>query len=385
MTIQKSEHLNELFAALSKLQGKIEKAKKDQSGYENKYKFADLSQYIDLSQDLLAEHGLLVMQLPDSLEIVEITKEIKTTEIVEITKEIKTTEIVEITKEVFNDLTNTMEFHLVKVAQPKIEFRQVKVAQPKIEFVNFKLPKQTINTWIGHESGQFISGPMDIIVEKIAGMSWGQSTGSAITYGRRYSRAGALGMTQEDDDNQNKEGERNKNQSEVKKISGKPNPKNEPQKKINHIAPKVDPIMAQNLAQLLQGEPERLRKTLEWANASKIEELTVSQYETVIRRIEEDTKAKVEKAEQPAKEIIRTVLDTSQLIADHQVNFIKRLVTPERLLKVLQDYKLTRLEEMTIKDFNALTDALRIEATPATYQPKPVVEDVKPLPQEQAA
>lgn len=211
---------------------------------------------------------------------------------------------------------------------------------------------------------------MDILVEKLAGMSWGQSTGSAITYGRRYSRAGALGMTQEDDDNQK--------QQEVKKTSGRTNSKNEPQ-------PKIEPNMAHNLAQLLQGDTERLRKTLEWAKVSKIEELTVSQYETVIRRIEEDSKAKVEKPSQPSTEIIRTVLDTSQLIAEHQVNFIKRLVTPERLLKVLQDYKLTRLEEMTIKDFNGLTDALRVEALPDTYQPKQVVKDVETLPDQQVA
>lgn len=76
MTIQRSEQLNELFAALSKLQGKIEKAKKDQSGYKNNYKFADLSQYIDLSQDLLAENGLVVLQLPTSMEIIELTKEV---------------------------------------------------------------------------------------------------------------------------------------------------------------------------------------------------------------------------------------------------------------------------------------------------------------------
>ena len=80
MTIQKSEEINHLLSAISKLQGKIEKAKKDQSGYKNNYKFADLSQYIDLCQDLLAEHGLCVLQIPESMEIVEITKEIYETE-----------------------------------------------------------------------------------------------------------------------------------------------------------------------------------------------------------------------------------------------------------------------------------------------------------------
>lgn len=145
MTIQKSDELNELFSALSKIQGNLDHAKKDKSGYKNRYKYTDLTQYIDVSKELLEENGICVLQMPGSIEIIDITE----------------------------DSNN-----LVRV------------------------PKQKITTFIGHSSGQFISETMEIIIEKIAGNSWGQSTGSAISYSRKYSLAGGLGMTQEDDDNQ---------------------------------------------------------------------------------------------------------------------------------------------------------------------------------------
>lgn len=326
MTIQRSDQLNELFSALSKLQGKIEKAKKDQSGYKNNYKFADLSQYIDLSQDLLAEYGLVVLQLPTSMEIMEITKE---------------------------------------VCDEKTQCNTLQT---------YRVPKQTIITWIGHESGQFIGGAMDILVEKIAGMSWGQSTGSAITYARRYSRAGALGMSQEDDDNQKKQDQR--------KSSDKPNSKNFP-------SPKIDSNMANNLIHLFQGDPERLRKTLEWAKVSKIDDLTLSQYEIVMRRIEDDSKSKsTSKGSIPDIQPLESKVDNNvTLISEHQVNFIKRLVTPERLLDILREYKLTRLEEMQVKDYNNLNDRLRLEALPPDYLKKKEEKDMMPPEsiQEQAA
>jgi|SRR5882672_783152 len=301
MSIQRSDELNELFSALSKLQGKIEKAKKDQSGYKNNYKFADLSQYIDLSQDLLAEHGLVVLQLPTSMEIVEISKE------------------------VYDEKTKTYNIN------------------------SYKMPKQTIITWIGHESGQFISGAMDILVEKLAGMSWGQSTGSAITYGRRYSRAGALGMSQEDDDNQNKKNVGKSNSKET--INNNTTPQ------------KINGDMSANLTKLFKGDQERIKKTLEWAKVNKIDDLSIGQYEILIKRLEQEAK------ENDVGIIQESIAKSDILVTEFQVNFIKRLVTPERLLEILQKYKLTRLEEMKISEYNTLNDDLRLEASPTYKKP----------------
>ncbi len=166
MTIQKSDELNELFSALSKLQGKIEPTKKDKSGYLNRYKYVELSQYIEVSKDLLEENGLCVLQFPGTIEIVEITREIED-------------------KKNISVIINTI-----------------------------KIPKQKITTFIGHSSGQFISETTEILVEKMAGNSWGQATGSAISFSRRYAYAGGLCMTQEDDDNQIRKNDTNRNQAQ---------------------------------------------------------------------------------------------------------------------------------------------------------------------------
>lgn len=276
MTIKHSEELNHLFSALSKFQGRVEQAKKDQSGYKNNYKFADLSQYFDLSQNLLAEHELCVLQMPGSMEIVEITKEI------------------------YDATTKTYDYPIIKV------------------------PKQNITTWIGHSSGQFISAPMEILVEKLAGMSWGQSTGSAITYGRRYSRAGSIGMTEEDNDNQNKN---------TNYINNRP---------PSIPTPKVTNLMIDDLRNILMEDPARLEKILQYYKVKIINDLTVDQYEFIVKKIKYD----LQKSD-----------DT--LISTQQANFIKTLVTSEELVQILKDHKLTRLEEMNTYYFNILNEQLK--------------------------
>lgn len=58
----KSEQLNELFAALSKFQGEISNAHKSKKGHG--YNYADLASILDLTKDALAANGLSVIQLP---------------------------------------------------------------------------------------------------------------------------------------------------------------------------------------------------------------------------------------------------------------------------------------------------------------------------------
>jgi hypothetical protein len=57
----KSETIEKLASALSKLQGKITDVSKDKKGYG--YNYADLSQVLDIARPLLAENGLSVTQL----------------------------------------------------------------------------------------------------------------------------------------------------------------------------------------------------------------------------------------------------------------------------------------------------------------------------------
>jgi hypothetical protein len=59
--MDKSEKLNEIFAALSKFQGELCNASKSKAGHN--YKYADLSACINACKDLLAENGLAVSQM----------------------------------------------------------------------------------------------------------------------------------------------------------------------------------------------------------------------------------------------------------------------------------------------------------------------------------
>jgi hypothetical protein len=278
MTIQKSQGLGELFGALSKLQGRIENAKKDKSGFNNRYRYADLNQYLELSKDLLAEYGLSVVQIPGGIEIIEVTNESNEKQLV---------------------------------------------------------PKQKLTTCIGHESGQFISGTMEMIVEKLKSNSWGQSTGSALSYMRRYAIAATLGMSQEDNDNMlsKKEGE-----------------------KSHSSSPKLDKNRVDYLKELLKDEPERLEKILIWASQKQnqklrsIEDMSIEIYTATINILLEE-KIRNESASKK---------DTSR-IDDKQVEFIKRIATTDRLNKILADYNLNKLEDMSIEDYNIEYDKLRLE------------------------
>lgn len=60
--MNKSDDIGELASALSKLQGEIKDAIKDTTAH--KYKYADLSQVLEISRPLLSKNGLSVSQLP---------------------------------------------------------------------------------------------------------------------------------------------------------------------------------------------------------------------------------------------------------------------------------------------------------------------------------
>ena len=54
--------MKELFTALSKFQGDVIDATKDKSGYN--YKYADLSQILQIARPVMSKYGLSVMQFP---------------------------------------------------------------------------------------------------------------------------------------------------------------------------------------------------------------------------------------------------------------------------------------------------------------------------------
>lgn len=59
--MNKSDEIGALASALSKLQGEITDVQKEKSGYG--YKYADLSQILEVARPVLSKHGLAVTQL----------------------------------------------------------------------------------------------------------------------------------------------------------------------------------------------------------------------------------------------------------------------------------------------------------------------------------
>jgi len=61
--MNKSEQINELAAALAKAQSELSNPKKTSTNPFFKSKYADLSEVINVSKPILAEHGLSILQL----------------------------------------------------------------------------------------------------------------------------------------------------------------------------------------------------------------------------------------------------------------------------------------------------------------------------------
>ena len=136
--MKQSESIKELAAALSKVQGQLTFAKKDNANPFFKSKYADLASVWESCRTLLSENGLSIIQFPSGYR----------------------TDIHKV-----ND-KDTAE-HLM-----------------------------SLMTIITHESGEWMSQEMTVPVTKADA----QGAGSCITYMRRYSLAAVVGVYQDDDD-----------------------------------------------------------------------------------------------------------------------------------------------------------------------------------------
>jgi hypothetical protein len=135
--MKQSESIKELATALSKVQGQLTFAKKDNANPFFKSKYADLASVWESCRTLLSENGLAIMQFPSGYE------------------------------------TNVIDFEKFSVEH-----------------------LMSLTTVITHSSGEWISQEMTLPVTKADA----QGAGSAITYMRRYSLAAVVGVYQDDDD-----------------------------------------------------------------------------------------------------------------------------------------------------------------------------------------
>lgn len=136
--MKQSESIKELAMALSKVQGQLTFAKKDNANPFFKSKYADLASVWESCRTLLSQNGLSIIQFPSGYR----------------------TDI-----HTVND-KDTVE-HLMSLI-----------------------------TIITHESGEWMSQEMTVPVTKADA----QGAGSCITYMRRYSLAAVVGVYQDDDD-----------------------------------------------------------------------------------------------------------------------------------------------------------------------------------------
>jgi hypothetical protein len=148
-----SESLIHFAPAFTKAQSELHDADKSESGYQNRYKYADLVQILEIIRPVFKANGIAILQLGDGSEpVIEV------------------------------DEIHGKDDELVRVVRPTI----------------------SIETILMHSSGEWISGSMVMPVEPMKGNSFAQAFGSVVSYMRRYSILAAVGITQTDDDAQQK-------------------------------------------------------------------------------------------------------------------------------------------------------------------------------------
>lgn len=109
----------------------------------------------------------------------------------------------------------------------------------------------TVTTLLMHSSGEWVeTDPLTLKADKATA----QGAGSAITYGRRYALAAALGLASDEDDDGNG--------AEPKKT-----PKSKPQK--------IDNTKAQVIYDLLQETNADVKAFLDYYKVSKVEDMTL--------------------------------------------------------------------------------------------------------------
>lgn len=190
-----SDEIGEIAAALSKAQGEIESAAKSTENTFFKSKYADLAEVWRAAREPLSKNALSVIQLTNGGPVLV-----------------------------------------------------------------------TIRTLLAHSSGQWISSELtvkpvpkyDKELKRVRDVT-PQDLGSAITYGRRYSMAAMVGITQDDDDGNAASGKNGTDKPAAKKTAAKPE------------APKAAPAATTTSDPAVISEPQRKRL---YAIASKREKET---------------------------------------------------------------------------------------------------------------
>ena len=185
-----------------------------------------------------------------------------------------------------------------------------------------------LDTVLLHTSGQWISSTLEMTVdmEKFY-MNDPQKVGTLITYARRYALAAILGISQVDDEQETLE-----------------------QKSVNNSHPKnIKKATKEQIGQIkefLRETPQRIQALLDGYKISQLEDLSEHGAISAINRLELEQKEK-----------------NKNFVTNDQIEIIRKLVTPERLIQIMENNNLTKMEDMTVEDYYKEYDKLRLETS----------------------
>jgi hypothetical protein len=151
--------------------------------------------------------------------------------------------------------------------------------------------KDTLTTWLMHESGQFITSSMRLYLKK----DDSQGQGSAVTYARRYSYSAALGLVVDEDDDGRAASQNQRNRSGAKP---KPQPKPARADEADPTTGEIPdpPNVSAVIAKLDQEGRKELLAKMEKSNYPPIEQLPPAAAKTVVKWAQEIQEAHAKEA-----------------------------------------------------------------------------------------
>lgn len=194
--------------------------------------------------------------------------------------------------------------------------------------------KITIETCLLHSSGEWISSTIEMSIDTGSQrMSGPQEVGKYITYGRRYALAAMLGIAQADDE---------ESMVQIKE-------------KNTTSYEKATKDQLKYLRELLASDAPRLESVLKWAGVSCLENLPATAATKAINHLI------AEKTTQEANK-------NTSLVSEEQIKHLEKLLNPERLFELMDQYSLTNIKEMKVADYYKEYDRLRMELSTEEQQ-----------------
>lgn len=128
--------------------------------------------------------------------------------------------------------------------------------------------KVVVESILMHKSGQWISGALEMGVSSSKNMTLAQSIGSVITYARRYSIGGILGITQSDNDAHSSSKDIHEEQKKIKE---------------ERILPPIQKISEHQANSIkLIASKDRIDRYLQKTGLNRVEDMSLQDYNLIM-------------------------------------------------------------------------------------------------------